>query len=108
MLYSGTGAAKYKQRLLKHKVKANVIKSLVLLLPDSWANITYYDCLLVMGLRQFLMDCLFFLLSSRKALQHMPPLSLSPGSTDISSFLSSNVLEEVDNFLLGITRYGKD
>ncbi|KAL7987036.1 hypothetical protein Chor_005955 [Crotalus horridus] len=43
--------------------------------------------------------------NTQKALQHMPPLSLSPGSTDISSFLSSNVLEEVDNFLLGITSY---
>lgn len=97
--------AKNKQRLLKHKVKANVIKSLIPLLPDSWANITHCGCLFVMCLRQLLMA--FFLFPSRKALQHMPPLSLSPGSTDISSFLSSNVLEEVDNFLLGITRYDK-
>ncbi|XP_061461345.1 zinc finger ZZ-type and EF-hand domain-containing protein 1 isoform X2 [Rhineura floridana] len=41
--------------------------------------------------------------NTQKALQHMPPLSLSPGSTDFSSFLSPNVLEEVDSFLLGIT-----
>lgn len=40
----------------------------------------------------------------RKALQHMPPLSLSPGSTDFSTFLSPNVLEEVDSFLIRITR----
>ncbi|XP_059989649.1 zinc finger ZZ-type and EF-hand domain-containing protein 1 isoform X5 [Lagenorhynchus albirostris] len=39
----------------------------------------------------------------RKALQHMPPLSLSPGSTDFSTFLSPNVLEEVDSFLIRIT-----
>lgn len=41
----------------------------------------------------------------RKALQHMPPLSLTPGSTDFSSFLSPNVLEEVDSFLIRITRW---
>ncbi|KAL8198844.1 UNVERIFIED_CONTAM: Zinc finger ZZ-type and EF-hand domain-containing protein 1 [Gekko kuhli] len=41
--------------------------------------------------------------NTQKALQHMPPLSLSPGSTDFSSFLSPNVLEEVDSFLLRIT-----
>ncbi|XP_033027640.1 zinc finger ZZ-type and EF-hand domain-containing protein 1 isoform X1 [Lacerta agilis] len=41
--------------------------------------------------------------NTQKALQHMPPLSLSPGSIDFSSFLSPNVLEEVDSFLLGIT-----
>ncbi|XP_044312042.1 zinc finger ZZ-type and EF-hand domain-containing protein 1-like [Varanus komodoensis] len=41
--------------------------------------------------------------NTQKALQHMPPLSLSPGSIDVSSFLSPNVLEEVDSFLLGIT-----
>uniref|UniRef100_A0A6J0V4H1 Zinc finger ZZ-type and EF-hand domain-containing protein 1 isoform X1 n=1 Tax=Pogona vitticeps TaxID=103695 RepID=A0A6J0V4H1_9SAUR len=41
--------------------------------------------------------------NTQKALQHMPPLSLSPGSTDVSSFLSPTVLEEVDSFLLGIT-----
>ncbi|XP_006750997.2 zinc finger ZZ-type and EF-hand domain-containing protein 1, partial [Leptonychotes weddellii] len=39
----------------------------------------------------------------RRALQHMPPLSLSPGSTDFSTFLSPNVLEEVDSFLIRIT-----
>ncbi|XP_053130784.1 zinc finger ZZ-type and EF-hand domain-containing protein 1 isoform X2 [Hemicordylus capensis] len=41
--------------------------------------------------------------NTQKALQHMPPLSLSPGSTDFSSFLSPNVLEEVDSFLLRIS-----
>ncbi|XP_054857932.1 zinc finger ZZ-type and EF-hand domain-containing protein 1 isoform X2 [Eublepharis macularius] len=41
--------------------------------------------------------------NTQKALQHIPPLSLSPGSTDFSSFLSPNVLEEVDSFLLRIT-----
>ncbi|XP_078228650.1 zinc finger ZZ-type and EF-hand domain-containing protein 1 isoform X7 [Callithrix jacchus] len=41
--------------------------------------------------------------NTRKALQHMPPLSLSPGSTDFSTFLSPNVLEEVDSFLIRIT-----
>lgn len=35
----------------------------------------------------------------------MPPLSLTPGSTDFSSFLSPNVLEEVDSFLIRITRW---
>uniref|UniRef100_H9G4F0 Uncharacterized protein n=1 Tax=Anolis carolinensis TaxID=28377 RepID=H9G4F0_ANOCA len=43
--------------------------------------------------------------NTQKALQHMPPLSLSPGSTDFSRFLSPNVLEEVDSFLLGITSH---
>ncbi|XP_077021704.1 zinc finger ZZ-type and EF-hand domain-containing protein 1 isoform X7 [Tamandua tetradactyla] len=41
--------------------------------------------------------------NTQKALQHMPPLSLSPGSTDVSTFLSPNVLEEVDSFLIRIT-----
>ncbi|XP_039110431.1 zinc finger ZZ-type and EF-hand domain-containing protein 1 isoform X2 [Hyaena hyaena] len=41
--------------------------------------------------------------NTQKALQHMPPLSLSPGSTDFSTFLSPNVLEEVDSFLMRIT-----
>ncbi|KAF6300206.1 zinc finger ZZ-type and EF-hand domain containing 1 [Rhinolophus ferrumequinum] len=41
--------------------------------------------------------------NTQKALQHMPPLSLSPGSTDFSAFLSPNVLEEVDSFLVRIT-----
>ncbi|XP_036197169.1 zinc finger ZZ-type and EF-hand domain-containing protein 1 isoform X1 [Myotis myotis] len=41
--------------------------------------------------------------NTQKALQHMPPLSLSPGSTDGSTFLSPNVLEEVDSFLIRIT-----
>ncbi|EHB05788.1 Zinc finger ZZ-type and EF-hand domain-containing protein 1 [Heterocephalus glaber] len=43
------------------------------------------------------------LYNTQKALQHMPPLSLSPGSTDFSTFLSPNVLEEVDSFLIRIT-----
>ena len=46
----------------------------------------------------------FTFYTSRKALQHMPPLSLSPGSMDGSTFLSPNVLEEVDSFLVRITR----
>uniref|UniRef100_A0A8C0XJX8 Zinc finger ZZ-type and EF-hand domain-containing protein 1 n=1 Tax=Castor canadensis TaxID=51338 RepID=A0A8C0XJX8_CASCN len=41
--------------------------------------------------------------NTQKALQHMPPLSLSPGSADFSTFLSPNVLEEVDSFLIRIT-----
>ncbi|PNJ22656.1 ZZEF1 isoform 1 [Pongo abelii] len=41
--------------------------------------------------------------NTQKALRHMPPLSLSPGSTDFSTFLSPNVLEEVDSFLIRIT-----
>ncbi|XP_023412078.2 zinc finger ZZ-type and EF-hand domain-containing protein 1 isoform X4 [Loxodonta africana] len=41
--------------------------------------------------------------NTQKALQHMPPLSLSPGSTDFSTFLSPSVLEEVDSFLIRIT-----
>ncbi|KAF6098372.1 zinc finger ZZ-type and EF-hand domain containing 1 [Phyllostomus discolor] len=41
--------------------------------------------------------------NTQKALQHMPPLSLSPGSMDGSTFLSPNVLEEVDSFLVRIT-----
>ncbi|XP_028937724.1 zinc finger ZZ-type and EF-hand domain-containing protein 1 isoform X1 [Ornithorhynchus anatinus] len=41
--------------------------------------------------------------NTQKALQHMPPLSLSPGSADFSNFLSPNVLEEVDSFLVRIT-----
>ncbi|OWK59854.1 Zinc finger ZZ-type and EF-hand domain-containing protein 1 [Lonchura striata] len=41
--------------------------------------------------------------NTQKALQHMPPLSLTPGSTEFSSFLSPNVLEEVDSFLIRIT-----
>uniref|UniRef100_A0A7M4EG06 Zinc finger ZZ-type and EF-hand domain containing 1 n=1 Tax=Crocodylus porosus TaxID=8502 RepID=A0A7M4EG06_CROPO len=39
--------------------------------------------------------------NTQKALQHMPPLSLT--STDFSSFLSPSVLEEVDSFLIRIT-----
>ncbi|XP_061868119.1 zinc finger ZZ-type and EF-hand domain-containing protein 1 isoform X3 [Colius striatus] len=41
--------------------------------------------------------------NTQKALQHMPPLSLTPGSTDFSNFLSPNVLKEVDSFLIRIT-----
>nr|XP_033777379.1 zinc finger ZZ-type and EF-hand domain-containing protein 1 isoform X2 [Geotrypetes seraphini] len=40
--------------------------------------------------------------NTQKALQHMPPLSLTPGSTEFPSFLSPNVLEEVDSFLVRI------
>lgn len=50
-------------------------------------------------------DIMFHFFFLRKALQHMPPLSLTPGSTDFSSFLSPNVLEEVDSFLIRITRW---
>ncbi|XP_035290326.1 zinc finger ZZ-type and EF-hand domain-containing protein 1 isoform X2 [Anguilla anguilla] len=40
--------------------------------------------------------------STQKALQHMPPLSLTPGSTEFPKFFSPNILEEVDGFLLRI------
>ncbi|KAL2094997.1 hypothetical protein ACEWY4_009716 [Coilia grayii] len=40
--------------------------------------------------------------NTQKALQHMPPLSLTPASTDFPKFFSANVLEEVDGFLLRI------
>ncbi|MGH0169827.1 UNVERIFIED_CONTAM: hypothetical protein FKN15_067621 [Acipenser sinensis] len=40
--------------------------------------------------------------NTQKALQHMPPLSLTPGSTEFPKFFSPNVLEEVDAFLLRI------
>ncbi|XP_054611299.1 zinc finger ZZ-type and EF-hand domain-containing protein 1 [Dunckerocampus dactyliophorus] len=40
--------------------------------------------------------------STQKALQHMPPLSLTPSSTDFPKFFSLNILEEVDAFLLRI------
>nr|XP_049597636.1 zinc finger ZZ-type and EF-hand domain-containing protein 1 isoform X2 [Syngnathus scovelli] len=40
--------------------------------------------------------------STQKALQHMPPLSLTPSSTKFPKFFSSNILEEVDAFLLRI------
>ncbi|GCC35998.1 hypothetical protein chiPu_0014488 [Chiloscyllium punctatum] len=39
---------------------------------------------------------------TQKALQHMPPLSLTVGSTELPSFMSSNVLEKVDGFLIRI------
>ncbi|XP_078404848.1 zinc finger ZZ-type and EF-hand domain-containing protein 1 isoform X3 [Cetorhinus maximus] len=39
---------------------------------------------------------------TQKALQHMPPLSLTAGSTQLPSFMSSNVLEKVDSFLIRI------
>ena len=38
----------------------------------------------------------------RKALRHMPPLSLTPSSTEFPKFFSANILEEVDGFLLRI------
>ncbi|OCT92341.1 zinc finger ZZ-type and EF-hand domain-containing protein 1 [Xenopus laevis] len=37
---------------------------------------------------------------TQKALQHMPPLSLTLGTTEFPNFLSPNVLEEVNSFLL--------
>nr|XP_055055394.1 zinc finger ZZ-type and EF-hand domain-containing protein 1 isoform X3 [Misgurnus anguillicaudatus] len=40
--------------------------------------------------------------STQKALQHMPPLSLTPSSTEFPKFFSANILEEVDGFLLRI------
>lgn len=40
--------------------------------------------------------------SPRKALRHMPPLSLTPSSTEFPKFFSLNILEEVDGFLLRI------
>ncbi|KAI4877405.1 hypothetical protein NFI96_011706 [Prochilodus magdalenae] len=40
--------------------------------------------------------------STQKALQHMPPLSLNPSSTEFPKFFSPNILEEVDGFLLRI------
>ncbi|KAJ8266331.1 hypothetical protein GJAV_G00129180 [Gymnothorax javanicus] len=40
--------------------------------------------------------------STQKALQHMPPLSLTPCSTEFPKFFSPNILEEVDGFLLRI------
>uniref|UniRef100_A0A672L7F8 Zinc finger ZZ-type and EF-hand domain containing 1 n=1 Tax=Sinocyclocheilus grahami TaxID=75366 RepID=A0A672L7F8_SINGR len=40
--------------------------------------------------------------STQKALQHMPPLSLTPSSMEFPKFLSPNILEEVDGFLLRI------
>ncbi|XP_032901823.1 zinc finger ZZ-type and EF-hand domain-containing protein 1 isoform X3 [Amblyraja radiata] len=39
---------------------------------------------------------------TQKALQHMPPLSLTAGSTVLPSFMSTNVLEKVDSFLIRI------
>uniref|UniRef100_A0A3Q2PLQ1 Zinc finger ZZ-type and EF-hand domain containing 1 n=1 Tax=Fundulus heteroclitus TaxID=8078 RepID=A0A3Q2PLQ1_FUNHE len=41
-------------------------------------------------------------LQSTKALQHMPPLSLTPSSTEFPKFFSLNILEEVDGFLIRI------
>ncbi|XP_030041854.1 zinc finger ZZ-type and EF-hand domain-containing protein 1 isoform X2 [Microcaecilia unicolor] len=40
--------------------------------------------------------------NTQKALQHMPPLSLTSGSIEFPSLLSPNVLEEVDSFLVRI------
>ncbi|XP_039612710.1 zinc finger ZZ-type and EF-hand domain-containing protein 1 isoform X1 [Polypterus senegalus] len=41
--------------------------------------------------------------STQKALQHMPPLSLTLGSAEFPKFFSPNILEEVDGFLLRIS-----
>ncbi|TSY98080.1 Zinc finger ZZ-type and EF-hand domain-containing protein 1 [Bagarius yarrelli] len=40
--------------------------------------------------------------STQKALEHMPPLSLTPSSTEFPKFFSPNILEEMDAFLLRI------
>uniref|UniRef100_A0A3P8VT83 Zinc finger ZZ-type and EF-hand domain containing 1 n=1 Tax=Cynoglossus semilaevis TaxID=244447 RepID=A0A3P8VT83_CYNSE len=40
--------------------------------------------------------------STQKALSHMPPLSLTPSSTEFPKFFSVNILGEVDEFLLRI------
>ncbi|XP_043938838.1 zinc finger ZZ-type and EF-hand domain-containing protein 1 [Protopterus annectens] len=40
--------------------------------------------------------------NTKKALQHMPPLSLTQASAEFPNFLSTNVLEEVDSFLTRI------
>ncbi|XP_056141323.1 zinc finger ZZ-type and EF-hand domain-containing protein 1 isoform X2 [Lampris incognitus] len=40
--------------------------------------------------------------STQKALRHIPPLSLTPLSTEYPKFFSVNILEEVDGFLLRI------
>uniref|UniRef100_A0AAY4E5U1 Zinc finger ZZ-type and EF-hand domain-containing protein 1 n=1 Tax=Denticeps clupeoides TaxID=299321 RepID=A0AAY4E5U1_9TELE len=40
--------------------------------------------------------------STQKALQHMPPLSLTPCSSEFPKFFSMNILEEVDGFLLRV------
>uniref|UniRef100_A0A8C5MSL1 Zinc finger ZZ-type and EF-hand domain containing 1 n=1 Tax=Leptobrachium leishanense TaxID=445787 RepID=A0A8C5MSL1_9ANUR len=37
---------------------------------------------------------------TQKALQHMPPLSLTAGTAEFPNFLSPNVLEEVNSFLV--------
>ncbi|KAM4797044.1 zinc finger ZZ-type and EF-hand domain-containing protein 1 [Rhinophrynus dorsalis] len=37
---------------------------------------------------------------TQKALQHMPPLSLTPATTELPNFFSPNVLEEVNSFLV--------
>ncbi|XP_066433062.1 zinc finger ZZ-type and EF-hand domain-containing protein 1 isoform X2 [Eleutherodactylus coqui] len=39
-------------------------------------------------------------LHTQKALQHMTPLSLTQGTAEFPNFLSSNVLEEVNSFLM--------
>ncbi|XP_077152606.1 zinc finger ZZ-type and EF-hand domain-containing protein 1 [Ranitomeya variabilis] len=39
---------------------------------------------------------------TQKALQHMTPLSLTPGTAEFPNFLSPNVLEEVNSFLMRI------
>lgn len=47
--------------------------------------------------------CVFLSVFIRKALRHMPPLSLTPSSTEFPKFFSANILEEVDGFLLRIS-----
>lgn len=53
--------------------------------------------------RAVALNVVFFLpVFIRKALRHMPPLSLTPSSTEFPKFFSANILEEVDGFLLRI------
>ncbi|XP_041364980.1 zinc finger ZZ-type and EF-hand domain-containing protein 1-like [Gigantopelta aegis] len=40
---------------------------------------------------------------TRKALEHMPPLSLCPASKDRPQFLSKHVLQEMENFILELS-----
>jgi hypothetical protein len=44
----------------------------------------------------------------RKALEHMPPLSLGVSSGDRPQFLSRHVLEEMDTFVTDLTTYVMD
>ncbi|CAJ0924444.1 unnamed protein product [Ranitomeya imitator] len=41
-------------------------------------------------------------INQMKALEHMTPLSLTPGTAELPNFLSPNVLEEVNSFLMRI------